>query len=59
MSLNIFYVYKYIDEIGLPYYKSKQRWYNNGKKSIMIIPGTEPSGFMPGRIAWRTQNDLA
>lgn len=39
--------------------KSKQRWYNNGEKSIMVIPGTEPSGFMPGRITWRTQNELA
>lgn len=33
--------------------KSNQRWYNNGKKSIMVIPGTEPFGFTPGRISWR------
>jgi hypothetical protein len=39
--------------------KSKQKWYNNGEKSIMVIPGTEPSGFIPGRITWRTQNELA
>lgn len=39
--------------------KSKQRWYNNGKKSIMVIPGTEPKGFNPGRISWRNNNELA
>jgi hypothetical protein len=39
--------------------KSKQRWYNNGKKSIMVVPGTEPEGFKPGRISWRNNNELA
>jgi len=35
--------------------KSKQRWYNNGIKSIMVIPGTEPHGFIEGRIGWRNK----
>jgi len=33
--------------------KSKQKWYNNGVKSIMRVPGTEPEGFEPGRLNWR------
>ena len=39
--------------------KSKQRWYHDGKKSIMRIPGTEPTGFIPGRLGWRKQHELA
>lgn len=38
------------EKIGIT--KSKQRWFNNGTKSIMVIPGTEPKGFIPGRISW-------
>lgn len=33
--------------------KSKQRWYNDGKKTIMCEPGNEPKNFVPGRISWR------
>jgi hypothetical protein len=29
--------------------KSKQRWFTNGKTTIMTIPGQEPIGFTPGR----------
>lgn len=29
--------------------KSKQRWYTNGKTTIMVEPGTQPIGFFPGR----------
>lgn len=39
--------------------KSKQKWYNNGEKSIMVIPGNEPAGFTPGRISWRIKDVLA
>lgn len=34
-------------KIGLT--KSKQRWYTNGKTTIMVFPGQEPEGFYPGR----------
>lgn len=39
--------------------KSQQRWYNDGTRSIMVVPGTEPNGFKPGRISWRNNNELA
>ena len=29
--------------------KSKQRWFTNGKTTIMVEPGQEPIGFVPGR----------
>lgn len=45
MSCNEFYVYQYINEDGSPFYI--------GKRS------TEPTGFVPGRISWRKQNELA
>jgi len=34
-------------KIGLT--KSKQRWYTDGKKTIMVNPGDQPEGFHPGR----------
>ena len=39
--------------------KSKQRWYNDGKRSIMRVPGTEPAGFILGRLVEGKQNELA
>lgn len=29
--------------------KSKQKWFTNGKITIMVISGQEPIGFVPGR----------
>jgi hypothetical protein len=29
--------------------KSKQRWFTNGKTTVMVEPGQEPIGFVPGR----------
>lgn len=34
-------------KVGLT--KSKQKWYTNGVKTIMIEPGKQPEGFFPGR----------
>ncbi len=34
-------------KIGLT--KSKQKWYTNGEKTIMVVPGDQPEGFFPGR----------
>ena len=34
-------------KIGLT--KSKQRWYTNGTTTIMVVPGTQPEGYVPGR----------
>lgn len=29
--------------------KSKQKWFTNGERTIMVEPGQQPLGFMPGR----------
>ena len=34
-------------KIGLT--KSKQKWYSDGKTTIMVEPGKQPDGFFPGR----------
>jgi hypothetical protein len=34
-------------KIGLT--KSKHRWYTNGTTTIMVVPGTQPEGYVPGR----------